>query len=110
MNLFGPVQPVDGSGSLLRKVMIGAGAVALIAIGSAAFLDNAARDGSLDRFAHWTNSSDLKSRTANLPRPTDGQPVAGVRYGGVDYMPTASIGGKSKFKNVLDDPSLGMPR
>lgn len=110
MNLFGPVQPVDGSGALLRKVVFGAAAVAIVSLASAAYLDHAARQGSLNRIGHWAGGSDLKSRTANLPRPTSGQPVAGVRYGGVDYMPTASTGGKSRFKNVLDDPSLGMPR
>ena len=113
MNMFGSGSAGDGSGTILRNIFL-AGALitarALIAVSS---LDSAVKDGSLGRIAKWgSTDEDLRKRTAAMPRPDSGPGrVIGVRYGNVDYTTTASIrGGKSKFNNVVADPSLGMPQ
>ncbi len=92
----------EGTGKLVRQFAIAGGAVVMLAVAAAAFLDDAASNG----FAGLIGNSEPK--LSALPRPV--QTTSGVRYGDTDYMPTASIpANKQKFKNVVSDTSLGMP-
>jgi hypothetical protein len=112
MNLFGHGTAGDGSNTLLRNIGIAGAVVAIAAVIAVSSLDKASRDGTLNRIAGWGVDKDLNRRMANMPRPSN-EPgkVIGVRYGNVDYTTTASIpGGKSKMKNVITDPDLGMPQ
>ena len=104
MNLFGN-SAVDGSGKLVRHVAMAGAAVILAAVAAAVFLDRAANDGTLASLSFGNAPRGM----AGVPRSQE--PTGGVRYGNVDYMPTASIPGqKSRLKNVVTDPSLGMPQ
>ena len=106
MNLFGSSE-AGSDGRLVRNVALAGGFVALIAVAAAAFLDNAAQNGSLASLGFLTGN-DPARQMANVPRASE--PRGGVRYGDVDYMPTASIpGSQKKIKNVVSDPKLGMP-
>ncbi len=113
MNLFGNGAAGDGSGNLLRNIAIAGAVVTVGALLGANMLDSAARNGTLNRIAGWGVERDLNKRMANMPRPTQSNApgkVIGIRYGNVDYTTTASIPGqKSKFKNVIANPGLGMP-
>ena len=101
MNLIEDSRP-EGSGRLVRQFALAGGAVALLAVAAAAFLDNAASTG----FAGLIG--DNTPKLSSLPRPV--QTTSGIRYGNTDYMPTASIpASKQKIKNVVSDTSLGMP-
>ncbi len=107
MNWFGN-STLDGNGKLVRQVAIGGALVAICAIAAAGFLDRAARDGSLASIQIWGGSGDPARNMAGIPRSAD--PVGGIRYGNVDYMPTASIpASRQRIKNVVADPALGMP-
>jgi hypothetical protein len=56
------------------------------------------------------SQADLDRRLATLPQSDERGPV-GIRYGNIDYMPTASVpASQQTIKNVVGDPSLGMPR
>lgn len=106
MNLFG-TDSADGNGKLVRHIVIAGAVVAVAAVAAASFLDRAARDGSLNSIAFW-GSSDPSRNMAGVPQ--SGQVTGGVRYGNVDYMPTATIPGqKPRMKNVVSDPRLGLP-
>ncbi len=111
MNLFGNSAVGDGSNSLLRNIALAGGVIILGALVGAASLDKAAKDGTLNKIAGWGVKRDMNARMANIPRSNDAPgKVIGIRYGNVDYTPTASINGqKSRFKNTFADPSLGMP-
>lgn len=107
MNLFGNAA-ADGQGRLIRHIAIAGAAVAVTAVVAASLLDRAARDGSLNSLAFWGAAPDPSRMLANAPRPS--APVGGIRYGAVDYMPTASIpANRQRVRNVVSDPSLGMP-
>ena len=113
MNLFGNNAAGDGSGNLVRNIAIAGAVVTVGALFAGNMLDNAAQNGTLNRIAGWGVEKDLNTRMANMPRPIQSSPsssVVGIRYGNVDYTTTASIPGqKSKFKNVIANPGLGMP-
>ncbi len=105
MNLFGDTES-DGNGRLVRQVALGASVVVFAALVATLFLDEAAKDGSLASLSG--GSLNPGRHMATIPRSST--PAGGVRYGNVDYMPTASIpAGRQKIKNVVSDPSLGMP-
>lgn len=83
----------DRRGGMIERVALIAGAVALVSIGSARYLERAANDGSLEQIAFW------KSRKAP----------------GIDYTPTATIRGQGGSVRgpagaVLIDPCTGKPR
>ena len=101
MNLFGNTS-ADGNGKLVRQLSLTGGLVIIIAMGAASYLDSAAKNG----FAGL--SGNASRILANVPKPA--QATGGIRYGNVDYMPTASIpASQQRVKNVLSDTSLGMP-
>lgn len=108
MNLFGN-SAADGSHALLRRVAFAGIAIVAAATAMAHFTEKAARDGSLAFLPpgiFFSNGPD--TTLARLPRPSEQN--TGVRYGNVDYMATASIpASKQRVKNVVSDPSLGMP-
>lgn len=112
MNLFGHGTAGDGSNALLRNIGLAGAVVTLGAILAVSTLDRASRDGTLNSIAGWGVDSDLNKRMAAMPRPSS-EPgkVIGIRYGNVDYTTTASIPrGQRRIKNVITDPSLGMPQ
>jgi hypothetical protein len=106
MNLFGN-STVDGNGKLVRNIALAGGIVAVCAVVAASFLDRAAQNGTLASINIW-GSSDPSRHMAGVPRA--GEAVGGVRYGNVDYMSTATIpANRQRVKNVVADPTLGMP-
>lgn len=108
MNIFG-ADAADGSGKLLNKIVVTGFALAGLAIVGVLALDHASRDGSLTAWVASKPESDLNRRLSNLPQSDSRGPV-GVRYGNIDYMPTASIpASQQRIKNVVADPALGMP-
>ena len=108
MNIFG-AGTADGNGRLLNRIVVAGFVCAGAAIASVIFLDHAARDGTLARLAP-ASQSNYAQTLMSLPQSQERGPV-GVRYGGVDYMPTASIpASQQRIKNVVADPSLGMPQ
>jgi len=112
MNLFGNGTAGDGSNNLLRKIGFAGAILTIGAIIAASTLDKASRNGTLNRIAGWGVESDLNKRMAAMPRHSN-EPgkVIGIRYGKVDYTTTASIPrGQRRMKNVITDPSLGMPQ
>ncbi|MGE3246299.1 MAG: hypothetical protein AB7F96_15105 [Beijerinckiaceae bacterium] len=110
MNIFGASAAGQGSNGLVRNIVVASALILTGALFVANSLVSASRDGTLERIAGG-GKNDLNSRMANMPRPSNepGRPI-GVRYGNVDYTTTATISdGKSRFKNVVATPSLGMP-
>lgn len=108
MNIFG-ADTADGSGKLLNRIVLAGFICASAAIASVIFLDHAAREGTLASLVP-AQQSDYNRSLSAMPQSQERGPV-GVRYGGVDYMPTASIpASQQKVKNVVADPALGMPQ
>lgn len=108
MNIFG-AETADGSGKLLNRIVLAGFICAGAAIASVIFLDHASRDGTLAGPVP-APQPDYNRVLGALPQAQERGPV-GVRYGGVDYMPTASIpASQQKVKNVVADPALGMPQ
>jgi len=106
MNIFG-AEAADGSGKFLNRIVFAGFVLAGVAIASVVYLDHAGRNGSLATF--WP-AGDVERRLQNLPQSQEAGRI-GVRYGNVDYMPTASIpASRQTVKNVVSDPSLGMPQ
>lgn len=105
MNLFGNAS-ADGAGKLVRNIALAGGVVALLSVAVAGFLDRSAQDGLI---------AEIAQKGFNAPRgmasvPQSGAATGGVRYGNVDYMPTASIpASQQRVRNVISDPRLGLP-
>jgi len=129
MNMFGKFDAGNGSQTLTRRIMIVCAAVAVGGLALAAILDRTTGDN-----AAWVVAPDASGALHALHRaPRAEAPVAGIRYGEVDYLPTASIpqtrqgdlrqgrvnqerrpqdrGSQDalRWKNVVTDPSLGLP-
>lgn len=108
MNIFG-AEAADGSGRLINKIVMIGFALAGSAIIGVLALDHSTREGTLARWVASKPDSDLSRRLSNLPQSSERGPV-GVRYGNIDYMPTATVpAAQQRIKNVVGDPSLGMP-
>lgn len=106
MNLFGNAS-ADGAGKLVRNIAVAGGLVAFFAVAAAGYLDRSAQDGFIAEMAQKGFGAAPRG-VASVPHPS--APAGGVRYGDVDYMPTASIpASQQKIKNVVSDPRLGLP-
>lgn len=111
MNLFGNGVAGDGSNRLLRTITLAGGIISVGALIATATLDSASRNKNSNWVSGLGSSFGKHNKVARSPQPVSQRPRIGIRYGNVDYMPTATIPGKkSRIKNVIADPSLGMPR